>query len=192
MNNQTASPRSFQSGIAWLTAVLFAILSAAAGVSLWTSKEKQRSVDTLAELQTIEIDMLGAALETESLISAQSLRRLQQVAGGQALSALAQINLPEGSTIHGEITGFWSDEFATGFLVMPTAPAADHVANLRIFLQSTGESAPFLITAVVGRSPYIISLSQPADRPPPDQLIVELPRNESSASAERYTAQWER
>lgn len=192
MKNQTVPPRSFQSGLAWLTAVLFAILSAAAGVSLWTAQEKQRSIDTLAELQGIEIDMLSTALETESLISAQSLRRLQQVAGGQTVSALAQIHLPEGSALPGQITGFWSDEFATGFLRLPSVPTADQIAHLRVLVQSMDESAPFEITAIVGRSPQIISLSQPGNRPPPDQLILELSSHESSDSAERYTARWER
>jgi len=181
-----------QAGLAWLTAFGFAILSAVAGVALWTSQEKHRTSETMAELKAVETSSLRAAIETESLIAAQSLQRLRQVAGGHAVSALATLRSSPPSRQDAEILGFWSDEFATGFLLLPIDGGVADLDHIRVFVLTADDSTPFRLTSFRGNTARVIGLTQPANRLPPDQLMLEITHDDPTIPVARFVAEWQR
>jgi hypothetical protein len=174
-------------------ALVFAVVSVVLAITLWTTHERQRANDSLAELQKIEIEALTAALETESMISAASLRQLRQVAAGGTLSALAQIHLPARETTPPvTIYGLWSDELAAGFLILPETSRAIAADHLQVSVGWRESQPPVLLAPTASKLTRIIGFNLPADRPAPEQLMVEVAVTGQTGPIERFVTNWER
>ena len=154
------SPHRGGSWVSWVVIGL-SLATTLIGIAFVSANHRFQAARIEAELQLLQLQVLERSLESETLISDETLALLQRAETGESLSAIAILSAELANGVEVIANVVWSDSNGAGHLVLPAElvkriPAA----RVRISGRLEGSDKRVLLSPVQADHPRIIGFRQ--------------------------------